>query len=293
MQCPKCGSSQPVTNKECASCGIIFDRWQPRVTRPTTASSRPVPTVEREAPSPSIPNSLVAAGLVVIVIIGFVWTKRSRESRPKNNTDEIINQINNSGAKLRSDLQNKANRGRNVAQASAMSSASKLPADLDESKIRDIIESCSFFQSDVSVDIPKRLDARSYSLGLNRAAAVGIAARDHLIEFDPPIDSNLLYGEPVNVKVTQYASSKVTVIDNGDSYRFGLGRRHVNITSAYKVNQGVTATFTWTLDQSDAADLAPEGPNPAGGADLQHTASGWNLTRAWQKSAGITRYICQ
>lgn len=298
MQCPKCGSSQPVTNKECPSCGIIFDRWQPRAPRRTTASSTPVPPPARaadpESASPTISNSLIAGVLVVVVVIGLIWTKHSRDARANasSSVDETINQINNAGTKLRSNLQNRGNRSGNVVHASVMSPGSRLPAGLDEDKIRDLIESCSFFQTDASVEIPKQIDGRSYSLGLN-GSALAIAFRDHLIEFDPPIDSNLPYGEPVNVKVTQYASAKVLVSDNGGSYRFGLGRRHVKITSASTVNGGVTTTFNWTVDQSDAADLAPEGVNPSGGADLQKTVNGWSLTRAWQKSAGTTRYLCQ
>src|SRR5579872_3381720 len=226
MQCPKCGSSQPVTNKECPSCGIIFDRWQPRAPRRTTASSTPVPPPPRDADpesaSPAISNSLVAAVLVVIVIIGFIWTKHSRDARANasGSVDETINQINNAGTKLRSDLQNRGKRGGNVVHASMMSPDSRLPPGLDEDKIRDIIESCSFFQTEANVEIPKQIDAHSYSLGLN-GSALAIALRDHLIEFDPPIDSNLPNGEPVNVKVTQYASAKVLVSDNGASYRFG------------------------------------------------------------------------
>jgi len=294
MQCPKCGSSQPVTNKECSTCGIIFDRWSPRAPRRTTASSTPVPpaAVESDSQGFQVPTSYVAVALVFIVILGFIWTKHTRDSRAKSSgIDEAINQINNNGSKLRGDLQNRSNRAGGVVRASAMASSSRLPADLDESKIRDMIESCSFFQNDVGVDIPKRVQAGAY-LNLSSSAALATAVRDHLIEFDPPMDSNLSYGQEVNVFVTQYASAKVLVSDNGATYRFGLGRRHVQITGAHQSDNTVNATFTWTLDQSDAADLAPEGVSPSGGADFQQSVNGWNLTRAWQKTGGSIRYIC-
>src|SRR5581483_4635507 len=167
MQCPKCGASQPVTNKECPSCGIIFDRWQPRASRRTTSSSTPIPPpaalpiVDPESGAPKISNALVAVGLGILLIIGFIWTKHSRDSRPKTSgIDETINQINNSGSKLRGDLQNRTNLGGKAVKASAVWSPQKLPADLDEAKIRDIIESCSYFLNDVNIDIPKRLDGR-------------------------------------------------------------------------------------------------------------------------------------
>ncbi|HJT18782.1 MAG TPA: hypothetical protein VJ853_15400, partial [Thermoanaerobaculia bacterium] len=226
-----------------------------------------------------------------LAVVGFLWTKHVRDTRPKSNgIDATINEINNSGSKLRSDLQNRGSRG-GVVHASALPAASRLPSDLDESKMRDIIESCSFFQNDLGVDIPKHVQAGAY-LNLSSSNAMATALRDHLIEFDPPIDSNLPYGQPVNVIVTQFASAKVLVSDNGGSYRFGLGKRHVQITGAHQSGSTVNATFTWTLDQNDAADLAPEGLNPSGGADFQHSANGWTLTRAWQKSGGSIRYIC-
>src|SRR5581483_10160207 len=140
MQCPKCGSSQPVTNKECSTCGIIFDRWQPRVPRKTTASSTPIPQPPAVEPQPSgfqIPTSYVAISLAVLAIVGFIWTKHVRDTRPKSNgIDDTINQINNSGSKLRSDFQNRGNRSGGVVRSSAVPVTSKLPSDLDESKIR-------------------------------------------------------------------------------------------------------------------------------------------------------------
>jgi hypothetical protein len=293
MRCPKCAAEQPVTNKECPSCGIIFDRWQPRVPRRTTAASTPLPppAVESDAPRFQIPTSYVAIGLVILAIAGFMWTKHVRDTRPKSSgIDATINEINNSGSKLRDDLQNRSNRG-GVVRSSAMPVSSRMPADLDESKMRDMIESCSFFQNDVGVDIPKRVQAGAY-MNLSSSNAMAAALRDHLIEFDPPVDSNLPYGQPVNVVVTQYASAKVLVSDNGASYRFGLGRRHVQITKATPSGSTVNVTFTWTLDQNDAADLAPEGMNPSGGADFQHSANGWTVSRVWQRTGGSIRYIC-
>lgn len=301
MQCPKCGSSQPVTSRECASCGIIFDRWQPRSpNRKTTASSTPLPPPPAPATAsnaPRIPTPFIAVGLFFLIVVGLMWTKHAREAREKsgNTTDQLINQINNSGAKLRSDLQNRGTpqKSGGAIWASSASTGSKMPAGLDEGKIRDIIENCSYFQTDVHADIPKRITAGSY-VSLSRATAIGVAAQEHLIEFDPPLEGGVAPGDTVTVKVTQYASAKVLVSDNGDSYRFGLGRRHVRITDTHPANGGVTVNFTWTLDQSDAAALAPEGANPSGGAELKNAPlDGWTLTRAWQKSSGNLRYICQ
>ena len=214
MECPKCGATQDPEREECAACGIVFARWQPRQVRRPTLSSTPV------EPRPSgggIPMPFIIIGVVFVVIFGLMWTKHIRESRAKFNPDDMLNEINNKGTNLRRQLreeQASIQRAQNRAAMTAAAITPKLPSDLDEDRIKTLIGECSYFRDSVTVDIPKTLQANIYRLTLDHYPAISMAAVEHLIEFDPPFNPgaashqlpNPAYpGETINVKLTPYA----------------------------------------------------------------------------------------
>src|SRR2546423_137478 len=145
MECPKCGAAQEAGREECSACGIVFSRWQPRQVRRPTLSSTPV-----EPPSSSggrIPMPFILIG-VVVVIFGLMWTKHVREQRAKFNPDDMLNEINNKGSNLRRQLREEQAaiaRAQNRAAMTAAAVTPKLPADLDEDRIKTLLEECGYF----------------------------------------------------------------------------------------------------------------------------------------------------
>src|SRR5581483_6664885 len=70
MQCPKCGAEHDGSREECASCGIIFARWQAREPRKTMTAAAP--------PSPRPRMSSTAFVLIALVLaMGLPFVLRS------------------------------------------------------------------------------------------------------------------------------------------------------------------------------------------------------------------------
>lgn len=302
MECPKCGAAQEAGREECSACGIVFSRWQPRQVRRPTLSSTPS---EPPASSGGIPMPFILIGLVFIVIFGLMWTKHVREQRAKFNPDDMLNEINNKGSNLRRQLREEQaaiSRAQNRAAMTAGAVTPKLPSDLDEERIKSMIEECNYFRDTVVVDIPKKLQPNIYRFVADRYPATTMASVEHLIEFDPPFNPaqaahyvpNPAYpGDVITVKLTPYAYQKVDVREDDDVYHFGLGRRKVEITRTVVTSESkIVAEFTWTLEQSAGASLSPEGSGPKGAADFERTAGGWSLVRAWRNTHNGSTNIC-
>lgn len=305
MECPKCGAAQDAGREECSACGVVFARWQPRQPRRPTLSSTPV---ETPAPSAGIPVPLLIVAAFIVVVVGLIWTKHHQAARASVNPDEILNEINNKGSNLRRQLREEQaaiHRAQTRAAMTASAIKQELPSDLDESRITDLIQSCSYFSDRVTVDIPKKFQANIYRIILDRYPALPMAVVEHLIEFDPPsfnssaasryLPNPAYPGEMINVKIVPYAYSKVDVSEGDDVYHFGLGRRRIDITRTTPTSESaVTATFTWGFDNNAGANLAPEREDRNGAAELQRTANGWSLVKVWRNMRnGSTGINCQ
>lgn len=302
MECPKCGAAQEAGREECSACGIVFSRWQPRQVRRPTLSSTPA---EPPASSGGIPMPFILIGLVFVVILGLMWTKHAREQRAKFNPDDMLNEINNKGSNLRRQLREEQAaiaRAQNRAAMTAAAIKPKLPSDIDEERIKSMIEECNYFRDSVIVDVPKKLQPNIYKFVADRYPATTMAAVEHLIEFDPPFNPaqaaryvpNPAYpGDMITVKLTPFAYQKVDVREDDDVYHFGLGRRKVDITRTVVMSESkVVAEFTWTLEQSAGASLSPEGAGPKGVADFERTAGGWQMSRAFRNTHNGSVNIC-
>ena len=302
MQCTKCGAEQAAGREECSACGIVFARWQPRAPRKPTLST-PLDAPEQR---PGIPVPFIIVGLFFLVVGGFIWTRHHQEARASINPDDVLNEINNKGATLRRQLREEQTAIRRAQNRAAMTSAAinepKLPSDIDESKIQTLIEQCSYFQEQVQVDIPKEFHANLAALTVKSYPALGIAAAQHFVEFDPPsfsLSNAARYlpdptrpGDTIKVNVVTFAYSKADIVDEGNVYRFGLGRRHVEITriTPYGESQ-LTVALHWTFDRDAAADLAPEKEVRSGSANLKRTADGWTRTEVYRQTRSGNEYI--
>jgi hypothetical protein len=305
MECPKCGAQQDAGREECSACGIVFARWQPRQVRRPTLPSTPV---EPPAPSSSMPMPLVFAGIFIVVVAGLVWTNHHQAARAKVNPDDILNEINNKGSNLRRQLreeQASIHRAQARAAMTAEAITPKLPADLDESQITGLIQSCSYFSDRITVDVPKKFQVNIYGFTVHDYPALPMAAVEHLIEFDPPSFNpsnaaryapNPAYpGDTITVKIVPYAYSKVDVSEGDNVYHFGLGRRRISITRATVTSESaVNVSFTWGFDNNAGASLAPEREDRNGAAEIQKTMGGWSLMRMWRNTrSGSTSIPCQ
>jgi len=274
MECPKCGAPQDAGREECSACGIVFARWQSRAPR-IPALSTPV---QPEEPARRIPLPFIIVAVFFVIAGGLIWTRHQKEARARTNPDAMINDINNKEAALRSQLRDVQSR----AAMTAGASNTRLPANLDESRITDLIQQCSYFSERVTVQIPKTFNGSTF----NDFPAISIAAAQHLIEFDPPFDPNSPQpGQAIAVKVLSSAYSSVDFSEDASVYHFGLGRRRVEITQAQETSSGiVTVAFRWNFENKEGAALGPERNDRSGGAEIQRTPNGWAAVKIWRNS---------
>jgi hypothetical protein len=304
MDCPKCGAAQDDGREECSSCGIVFARWQPRAPRMPTQSTQ----VELEKPPVRIPVPFIIVAAFFVIVGGLMWAKHQKELRAKADPDAILNEINNKGANLRRQLREEQAAIKRAQSRAAMTAGAinnQLPADLDESKIIDLIQGCNYFSEKVSVAIPKKFQVNTYRFTLNDYPAISMAAVQHFIEFDPPsfnpsdasryLPNPASPGDTITVKVVSYAYTKVDVSEDPDLYHFGLGRRRVDITRAQATSDSAAGVaFKWNFENNDGADLAPERNDRNGGAELQKTSAGWSVHQLWRNTFnGSTGIVCQ
>jgi hypothetical protein len=302
MNCPKCGAAQQASREECASCGVIFSRWQPRTTRPGQVPN----PVDVDESSTGIPTWAVVAGVVLFVVFGLWWTKRHNEKVANANLqaagDAQLDEINQKGNQARARLAQEAANAQRLEseRASRPRQAAPLPSDLDENAVRMMIQNCSHFQERVTVKIPKTFDRNQYRFVNHSYPAFLAAESEHLIEFDPPLhpapgslpDSGPV-SDTINVRIVPFAYSKVEVIDAGETYEFGLGRRVLENFSYLEPqsDSAVIAGFKWKYEQTSGNALGPESSHD-GGADLKRTGSGWEARRIWVATQDASRTVC-
>lgn len=296
MDCPKCGAANADGSEECASCGIIFARWQARPVR--TFSGQQQPLVEPEKTT-TLPPWMVFAALAIVLVVGLVWTGRQRAARAKLNPDDILNDINVKGMAQRNRLAQEAAKARAQALAAQMAAAPKteLPDDVNEAAVIALLEQCSFFQQPVTVPVPKEFRSSSYRSVNAIYPALDAATREQLVEINPPVETSSP-NDTIHVWLTNYAGSKVDVADGGDgTYRFGVGRRRIvsiaPVATAPASDKELSISFDWKYERPVGLAIAPDGVAHKGWANLQRGAGGWTLTGAWADTPShVRKTIC-
>jgi hypothetical protein len=111
MECPKCGATQEDGREDCASCGIIFERWQRAQEQAFLArgtgrfAPEPGPTEEERR---SVPLWLVAIVALAVIGVGLFWTMKRREARATAgvpHSTDALNDLNDAGIAVRQRLQ--------------------------------------------------------------------------------------------------------------------------------------------------------------------------------------------
>lgn len=280
MICPKCGTTQANGREDCSRCGIVFGRWNPTASRPRTLSSTPIP----DEPPQRTPVSLIAVGLLVLILAGLVWTKHRHDVRSAApTTDEMLNNINNAQI-----AKAKERRTRAVADAQKQESAMtpvthpndpRLPSDLDEQMIRGMIETCGLFNERVTAALPKSYSSSLYEWTMQRYPALPMAITDHLVDLE----------RGPTTKVTLTAPAILVAPETEDEYHLDMGRRRIDTVMLKQVyDTSLQVTFSWTTERPEGADLAPEGRDRSGGADLVKSGNRWVVGSVWRTQRGIT-----
>ena len=303
MNCPKCGAVQDAAREDCSSCGIIFARWQERPRR-TAPGFTPTPP-ESPQTSTGVPPSVVIAGAVIVLIFGLVWTSHSRATREKAKGDDILNEINVAGLKKRAQMQQEGATARRAeARATLVSGEAhpSYPSDLDEAAVRKIIEGCSYFQDRVTVEIPKQFQVNMYSWILDRYPSLPAAALEHLIEFDPPFDSEhaghrvpnpAQPGDTIKINLAPFTHRKIDVTDTADAYQFVLGRRRIDTMTSISRTSDSTVAILFNWKYEDGEGNALDRAERSCGANLQRTSNGWAATQVWRNTRSASQAICQ
>lgn len=280
MVCPKCGTVQADGRQECSKCGIFFARWRPRTQ--TTTPLPPEPDVNR------VPVSIVAVIAVVLILLGFAWTKHHRDARTAAPTmDNMLDSINNQQLSKARERQ-----ARLTAEAERRAQATSPRLDpsqpiiapgLDAGMARGIIEQCSYFNQRIVVALPKSFSASLWQWNTEHYPALAAAISYHLVEVDR--------GSTVTVKLT--APAVLIAPETADEYHLDLGRRRVETVTASEVRDTyVNVTITWSFENPEGASLAPERGERAGTAELVRLGNAWSLRRVSRINRGELVTVC-
>lgn len=236
-----------------------------------------------EAPQRT-PVSLIAVGVLMLILAGLVWTKHRHDAkRAEPTADDMLNNINNAQI-----AKAKERRTRAIAEAQKQESAMtpvahpndpRLPSDLDEQMIRGMIETCGFFNERVTAALPKSYSSSLYEWTMQRYPALPMAITDHLVDLE----------RGPTTKVTLTAPAILVTPETEDEYHLDVGRRRIDTMMIKQVyDTSVQVTFSWTTERPEGADLAPEGRDRSGGADLVKSGSRWVAGSVWRTQRGIT-----
>ncbi|HVT42764.1 MAG TPA: hypothetical protein VMT00_00060 [Thermoanaerobaculia bacterium] len=295
MNCPKCDAHQPDDAEECSSCGIIFARWRASVERPLPPAAFHDSAAGATTTIPIVPIIAV----VLVVLVGLGWTMKRRSARattsPGAALDAQLNEINNAGLKDRQRLEEESARARRAAyQKEASSLAASVvtfPEGLSSAQARSMIESCSAFQEQTTLTLPKTFSAHLYRFTLDRYPALFPAARDLLVEFQPPLPSIYTSGrssppnfaahsETINVSLTSMGQLKMRTNDLGDEIEIVLGPRQVvSVDSSQSSVHTAGVAFKWSYGDDVADTFQPPESEQRGSANFAKHGRNWQITQ--------------
>ena len=299
MECPKCGAAQAEEREDCTACGVIFERWrlmQERATLLEKVQVSPAPAPER-----GIPAWMAIAGLVVIVLLGSMWTMRNRAARAKNApSDDLLNEINNKVVKARMAVE--ADQARAAGNAHiAMQNAAATPAPakpkelhwpegLAEAEARRKIELCPAFTLSHDLATPKVFTRASKSAVMQQFTWLPRAVQKGYVELDETTHRELGL---IEAKIVPSAWSKVPFVDNGTHFELRLGRpRITKITGVRPTNNGAQVWFDWEFDGGKGGDLLLDPSAWHARAGFVRTNGIWSLRNVWITNALQESSVC-
>jgi hypothetical protein len=171
-----------------------------------------------------------------------------------------------------------------------------------EDVIRQQIESCSFFQEDLTLTLPKSVSPGLMRLSAESYPGLVLAANMGLVAFDPPFDaSNAARYLPdptrpgqASVVTLTGASAGLPIYDSGDVYRMDLGRRRIEtITNLHRSGNQLTAVYRWTVEPEALINFAPESQFRQGGATFVLSGGEWSMKSVWINTYSAARILCQ
>lgn len=241
------------------------------------------------------PLWLVVAGVTLFVVFGAVWTKCRHRTGPDTteaDLDAKMNELNN---------ERTANE-RRVHDENAPAAA-KLPPDLSEDDARALIERCGYFAQPVTVALPHSFETGTHDFVSKRYPAMAAAEREHLIEFDPPLDTSRQspYEQPnptTRVRLTSAAYSAADIVDRPgeENYELGIGRRRiVAITSIQPtVGGNYELGLSWIYEKPIGSAIADDyASRTMAVAVVGRTSGGWAVKTLLPLGANGEPYACQ
>jgi hypothetical protein len=297
VDCPKCGMSQDDGREECASCGIIFDRWQraqdEAELRRRAAESVPL---EIEEEGLRVSKWIIAIVLAFIFIFGTIWTVRRREARAKVDLAAIgkahINKLNNDGLKMRQRLQDEAQRAQQMRydqeQATPVQGNTRIAAprqfSLKEEDVMSALFPCSDFLESRSILLPKEYNSDD---------------RDTVFETYPELfnaqRSRLLFTttEGSMVRHSVGVTGGIMILERDDHFEVLLGAKRVQAVKEMTGDADrVHATFTWSYDQRVAAEVLLGIREEKGEAQFLRQNGVWRMTHATISDGKVSRPVC-
>jgi hypothetical protein len=179
--------------------------------------------------------------------------------------------------KFDSDQQRKDIRRRNGASPDR---APDLPGGIDRERMLSLLQTCRYFQTPVSIDIPKHFIVAMQDSSAFRPIAAARMAQMIVYDKDPFFANRY---DTIEVRINPAAYAIVDVFETDNSIRFALGRRQPEVTGAWgKSDASASATFTWKFEHEKAADLAGDPEERKGYADFERWNAVWTMSRAWR-----------
>lgn len=289
MECPKCGAAQADGSDDCTVCGVVFERWRAMQERAALLETRQV-SQPAAVPERGIPLWMAVAGLVVVVLLGSMWTVRNRAARAKNApSDDVLNEINNKvvKAQLAADAaQARAAAARipiGTATAAPAPSASRnvlqWPEGLTEADAKRMIGFCSAFMTMNDLVTPKVFPSANRAAVMQQFPWLARAVQRRYVELDFETHRDLGL---VEAKIVPSAWTRVPFVDNGTHFELRLGRAQVQKISDVKATtDGAHVWYAWGFDGGKGQDLVLTPSDYHGKAVFRKTGRVWTLEQAW------------
>ncbi|HEX2834015.1 MAG TPA: hypothetical protein VHW00_13470 [Thermoanaerobaculia bacterium] len=298
MDCPKCGAQQAEEREECASCGIVFDRWRraqdEAELRRRNAQNAPLPVIEQGIP---VPWWLIAVAVAAICVVGTMWTIRRREERAKIDYKALgkaqINQINKDGMKVRQRLSDEMERAERLRYEEEQRRSSELQYEastaprqfsLTEGEVMTALFPCAELREQRIIRLPKEYNADYRSSTFESYPELLAAQRSRLL---------ITSVENGIVRHTIGVTGGIIISDVGDHFEVPLGQKRIDgVKDMTGDADRVTATFNWNYDQRVSAEVLLGVRSPTGKADFLRQNGVWRMTHATLSEARVAHPIC-
>lgn len=298
MECPKCGAAQADGGEDCTVCGVIFERWRAMQERAVLLEQ--MPSQPAVMPERTIPLWMAVAGLVMVVLLGSMWTIRNRAARAKDApSEDVLNEINNEvvKAQLAADAAQARAAKRNpigtaTVAPSPLTAAAMItwPEGLTEDAAKQMIGFCREFTAPNDLATPKVFPRASKSAVMQQFPWLARAVQMRYVELDEETHRDLGL---IEAKIVPTAWSKVPFVDNGTHFELRLGRPQVTkISGVQATADGAQVWFKWGFDGAKGVDLVLTPSAYHGRAVFKKTGRVWTIEQAWIGSGREEKKIC-